>query len=183
LFLSRLERDKGVWATIEAVEWLRRAHPEAPFRFVIAGDGSERAQLQDHARTTGLDPWVHFPGYVRGDEKYATFGNADLFLFPSCHGEGSPTAVIEALAAGLPIVYTPVGALDEILGPENGSRIEPDELSGERLGREIWSLYQDPARRQAMSTANQRLAHNFDVGTICAQMTQIYRHVVRLSEN
>ena len=177
LFLSRLAPDKGVWELMEAAEWLKGAHPDAPLKIICAGDGSEYEALKRHVQENGLVDMVQLPGYLRGEDKYAAYRGADLFAFPSFHAEGFPIAVIEALAAGLPVVYTPVGALAEILGPKNGTRIELADVSGETVGDEIWELYQDPARRQSMGALNQQLAQRFDVKVVCADTVDVYRRV------
>jgi glycosyltransferase involved in cell wall biosynthesis len=122
---------------------------------------------------------VFFPGYVRDEAKYAAFREADLFVFPSFHAEGFPIAVIESLAAGLPVIYTPVGALADILGPENGMRVEVQDVSGEALAQGIWNLYQDPERRMAMGAANRQLAQQFDVKVVCAETVKVYRLVAK----
>jgi len=177
LFLSRLAPDKGVWELMAAVEWLKRTYPDAPLLLTCAGDGSEYEALKSHVKASGLEDMVHLPGYLRGEEKHAAYHGADLFVFPSFHAEGFPIAVIESLAAGLPVVYTPVGALAEILGPENGARIELDNVSGETVGDEIWQLYQDPDCRQSMGEFNQKLAQRFDVKIVCADTVDVYRRV------
>lgn len=177
LFLSRLAPDKGVWELMQAAEWLKDAHPNAPLKVTCAGDGSEYEALKRHVQDNDLADMVQLPGYLRGEEKHAAYRGADLFAFPSFHAEGFPIAVIEALAAGLPVVYTPVGALAEILGPENGTRIELANVSGETVGDEIWKLYQDPARRQSMGALNQQLAQRYDVKVVCADTVDVYRRV------
>jgi glycosyltransferase involved in cell wall biosynthesis len=179
LFLSRLAADKGVWELMEAVEWLRQTYPDMPFRLTCAGDGSEYEALRAYVRDGGLAETVHLPGYVREEDKYAAYRSADLFVFPSFHAEGFPLAVIESLAAGLPVVYTPVGALAEILGPENGVCIELDQVSGETVGQEIWKLYKDPDRRRSMGAANQQLSKQFDVDVVCAQTIDVYQRVFK----
>ncbi len=177
LFLSRLAPDKGVWELMDAVEWLKGAYPDAPLYFTCAGDGSEYEGLKDYVQAKGLADMVHLPGYLRGEQKHTAYRSADLFAFPSFHAEGFPIAVIESLAAGLPVVYTPVGALAEILGPENGTRIELADVSGEILGEEIWNLYRDPDRRRSMGAFNQQLAQRFDVRLVCADTVDLYRRV------
>ena len=118
------------------------------------------------------------PGYVRGAEKHRLFREADLFAFPSSHDEGFPTVIVEALGAGLPIIYTPVGGLEQGLGTTNGVRIELSELAGETLERSMWELYRDPSRRRVIAEANRELARaRYDVGVVCAQMGEIYQQV------
>jgi glycosyltransferase involved in cell wall biosynthesis len=68
---------------------------------------------------------------------------------------------------------------ERLLGPQNGIRLDLSELSGETLGQEIWNLYQNPARRQAMASANRMLAmERYDVSVVCAEMATLYRHIV-----
>jgi glycosyltransferase involved in cell wall biosynthesis len=179
LFLSRLAADKGVWPLMDAAEWFQEAHPSVPIQFTCAGDGPEYEALRAHAQEHGLADLVFFPGYVRDEAKYAAFREADLFVFPSFHAEGFPIAVIESLAAGLPVIYTPVGALADILGPENGMRVEVQDVSGEALAQGIWNLYQDPERRMAMGAANRQLAQQFDVKVVCAETVKVYRLVAK----
>jgi glycosyltransferase involved in cell wall biosynthesis len=177
LFLSRLAPDKGVWELMEAAEWLREAHPDASLKVMCAGDGPEYEPLRRHVQDKDLGDMVQLPGYLRGEDKYAAYRAADLFVFPSYHAEGFPIAVIESLAAGLPVVYTPVGALAEILGPENGTRIELADVSGETVGDEIWRLYHDPDRRRSMGALNQKLAQRYDVKVVCADTVDLYHKV------
>jgi glycosyltransferase involved in cell wall biosynthesis len=177
LFLSRLAPDKGVWELMEAVEWLREAHPDAPLKVTCAGDGTEYEPLRRHVQANELSDMVQLPGYLRGEDKFAAYRGSDLFVFPSHHAEGFPIAVIESLAAGLPVIYTPVGALAEILGPENGTCIEVAEVSGETVGDEIWKLYQDPGLRKSMGELNQKLAQRYDVKIVCADTVDVYRRV------
>jgi glycosyltransferase involved in cell wall biosynthesis len=180
LFLSRLAADKGVWELMEAVRWLVRTHPQAAIEVICAGDGSEYEAVKAHVVDHDLGDRVCLVGYVEGEAKFTAFHQSDLFVFPSFHAEGFPTVVIESMAAGLPLIYTPVGALEEILGPGNGIRIEVEDLSGERLGQEIWNLYQDPDRRLAMRMANQRLSEQFDAKVVCAQTLEIYSRVANM---
>lgn len=178
LFLSRLYRDKGVWELIGAVEWFRRTHPGMPVEFIFAGNGPELDTLQVYVQTVGLDPVAKFLGHVHGEKKHAAYHSADLFVFPSYHDEGFPNVIVEALAAGLPIVYTPVGALSDVLGDENGIRIELSDLSGEMLGRRIWELLSDRERCRKISTVNRKMALDYDAATVCMQMISTYQRVI-----
>jgi len=177
LFLSSLLRDKGVFELADSIEWWQKNYPDTKAIFTIAGNGSEYHQLQTRLNPQIEAGMVYMPGDVRGEAKMQCYYEADVFVFPSYH-EGFPNVVVEALAAGLPLIYTPVGALDEILGPENGTRVELTDLSGESLGRAMYDLYRDLPRRQAISLANRKLAQErYDVGIVCAQMVDIYQRI------
>lgn len=107
LFLSRVEKEKGVYVVLEAFRTLKKRHPA--LHLIFAGDGSElpavRAYVQNHDIRD-----VDFTGYVRGEEKMACFMRSAVFVFPT-FGEGMPTCVLEAMACGLPVVTRPVGGL------------------------------------------------------------------------
>ncbi|MFH5925479.1 glycosyltransferase family 4 protein [Roseomonas xinghualingensis] len=96
-------------------------------RLVIVGDGPERPYLETLARELGLAGRVQFVGYVANPSQlYFTF---DIFALSS-DTEQMPFAVLEAMAAGLPVVATDVGDVREMLGWENESFVVPvDEVS------------------------------------------------------
>jgi glycosyltransferase involved in cell wall biosynthesis len=109
LFLSRLERAKGIYESIQAYTILKRRAPQS--RFIIAGDGSEKAAAMHYAVQLGV-PDIEFVGFVSGHAKDAVLSDADALLFPS-YGEGMPTNVLEAMSFGLPVITRPVGGLKD----------------------------------------------------------------------
>jgi len=178
LFLSRIERDKGVRTLSEAIRWIHQNHPEVPIEFNIAGSGLEEEFIKTSLRQEISDGLVKMPGYLIGIEKVKAYQTADLYVFPSFH-EGFPTTILEAMAAGLPLIYTPVGALKEVLGPENGICIQLDNLSGVSLGIAILTLCQDVDRRMAMSQVNQKLVkERYDIKSACSNVVDIYKELL-----
>lgn len=120
LFLSRVERAKGVWELLEAYALLKARDPD--YRLVIAGDGPDLSALKQRAVELALAD-VSFLGFVAGEEKLNCLREASIFCFPS-YSEGMPLAVLEALAMGLPVVSSDVGGLRDILGNgEHGARL------------------------------------------------------------
>jgi glycosyltransferase involved in cell wall biosynthesis len=110
--VGRLEFVKGYDLLVEAVSLL-----PAGAVLVIAGDGSQRAALQDQARALGIVSRMHFLGH-RDDvaELYAAF---DVFCQPS-REEGLPLAVLEAQACGVPVVATAAGDMPAAVCPRSG---------------------------------------------------------------
>src|SRR4029077_3494608 len=82
-------------------------------RFAVVGDGEERDGLEREARDLGLAGTVHFHGWRRDME--AVYGDLDVVVNCS-RNEGTPVALIEALAAGRPVVATRVGGTPDLLG-------------------------------------------------------------------
>ena len=131
LFLSRLVREKGIYELIDAFLLLAPDYPE--LKLVIAGNGPEEARLQDYITKAGIGDRVSFTGYVRGADKVRILKAAGLFVFPTYYGEGCPVSLLEAMAAGLPLVTTRAGGIPHIVRePENGlllGKVTPQDVA------------------------------------------------------
>ncbi len=110
LFLSRIEKEKGVYEAVDAYQIPREKHPNVSL--TIAGDGSELNPLKEYIGKLGLGS-IDFTGYVRGEEKMRLFAESDVYLLPS-YNEGLPVSVLEAMTAGLPVVTRSVGSLPQV---------------------------------------------------------------------
>ncbi len=116
LALGRLSREKGFDLLLRALALVRAEFPQASL--VIAGSGPEEAALKAECRMLGLDSAVRFAGFL--DHPWTQFPEATLFVLASRH-EGLPNALLEAAAAGLPIVATPASAgLADLLRGQSG---------------------------------------------------------------
>lgn len=125
----------------------------APARLVIAGDGPERAGLEALAESLGLGQRVRFAGHVSDlPPLYAGF---DVFALSS-DTEQMPLAVMEAMAAGLPIAATDVGDVRDMLAPENQPFIAA--LDETALARSLAALLGDSTLRSRVGVANRAKA-------------------------
>lgn len=111
LFLGRLAPDKGIFDLLEAVSQLRAAVPDV--RLVCAGEGG-RIAVARHAERLGIADAVKFTGWVGPSGKRALFDAAAAFALPS-YCEGMPVSLLEAMAAGVPVVASPVGGVPEVV--------------------------------------------------------------------
>jgi glycosyltransferase involved in cell wall biosynthesis len=111
LFLGRLHADKGIFDLLDAVSQLRSAVPD--LRLVLAGDG-ERAAVARYAERLGIADTVKFTGWVGPSGKRALFESAAVYALPS-YAEGMPVGLLEAMAAGVPVVASPVGGVPEVV--------------------------------------------------------------------
>jgi glycosyltransferase involved in cell wall biosynthesis len=102
LTVARLAPEKGIDLLLRAMPQIRRQHPQAHLE--ILGAGPEELSLRDLAVALHLESGVSFRGYVEDPSSY--YPQTTLFVLPSRH-EGMPNALIEAAAAGLPLVSTP----------------------------------------------------------------------------
>ena len=107
LFLSRIEKAKGVYELVRAFELLKNTHNE--LHLTIVGGGHEFDALKDYLLKAKIDD-VEMTGPIRGEARVSAFKKSDVFVFPS-YAEGMPTVVLEAMAFGLPVVTRRVGGI------------------------------------------------------------------------
>lgn len=118
LFVGRLAAQKNVGLLLEATALMSQ---EA--QLVIVGDGEDRAKLEALARRLKLDG-VTFVGVQRGADLLMQYRQADAFVLPS-RKEGNPLVLLEAMAAGLPVVATNVEGTRQTIGSD-GLLVEPN---------------------------------------------------------
>jgi glycosyltransferase involved in cell wall biosynthesis len=167
LAVGRLVEQKNHARLLEAAADLRRRGVEA--RFLIAGEGPLRATLETRRDALGLGADVTFLG-PRPDAR-ELMARADLVVFSS-DWEGLSIAALEALAAGTPIVTTPVEGMRLLLG--DAGVVAPDFSAG-ALGDCIAALLADGDGRAAMGEAGRELvAQRFSLGAMLDAYERLY---------
>jgi glycosyltransferase involved in cell wall biosynthesis len=151
------------------------ASARIPLRLVVVGDGPERAGLEALAASLGIGGRVIFTGHSPAPA--ALYRGFDLFALSS-DTEQMPLSVIEAMAAGLPVVATDVGDVREMLAPENGPFVVPRDPAA--LAGAIAALAADPGRRAAIGGANRaRAARGFDQETMFTAYAGLFGAAIR----
>ncbi len=143
--VGRTEPQKRFDILLESFARLHRRRPET--RLVIAGDGSSRAALDEHVRTLQLDGVVTMLGHVA--DIVPVHHAFDLFV-QSSEYEGTPNAVLEAMAMETPVVATDAGGTAELVCHNVHGRIVPVQ-NGDRLFHAIDAALADPARTRMMA--------------------------------
>ncbi|HYP48637.1 MAG TPA: glycosyltransferase family 4 protein [Thermoleophilaceae bacterium] len=160
LFLSNLRRRKGVVQAVEAARMVVLEHPAA--RFVFVG-GWEDEQLESEVRreVRGLEDRIVFRPSAVGKDHGQALASASFMLFPPVEPEGHPRVVLEAMAAGLPVVTTDRGAIRETVVDGECGFVLPDPEPRE-LADKMLELLRNPARRERMSrSARERYLERF----------------------
>ena len=162
-------RVKGHTCLISAASSVCRDFPEAIF--VLIGDGKERASLEEHVRQGGLEKNVLFLG-SRSDVP-ELLACCDLFVLPS-EAEALPNALLEAMAAGLPVVATSVGGIPEIITDGVSGVLVPAK-NPHALAEAILRILQDPRFAKELSRAAQETARaQFGFDRLLAELEQLY---------
>ncbi len=151
LYLGNLRRRKGVVEALEAALIVLRERPAA--RFIFAGEWESPAVEQAlRSRAGEVGNRIEFPGVVTGDAKREVLARAGYLLFSPIEPEGHPRVVLEAQAAGLPVVATDRGAIAEtVVDGETGFVL--DQPVPEELAERIFRLLGEPGLRDLMGRA------------------------------
>ena len=143
----------GCHSLIRLIDLLRRAFPKADL--LIAGGGAEESELRKKARLLGLESAVSFAGHL--SRPYECFLGATLFVLSSRH-EGMPNALLEAAAAGLPIVALPSsGGVVDLLRNRPGAWVATN-ISAESLADSLLAALEvlHPQKESVRSESLQR---------------------------
>ncbi|MFN4095855.1 MAG: glycosyltransferase [Sphingomonas sp.] len=140
-------------------------------QLVIVGEGPDREAIEDTIANMGMEKQVLLPGFLPDPHKY--IGLFDIFALSS-KSEQQPIAVMEAMAAGLPIASTPVGDVAKMVDPENVATISKD-WNPVHLRDRIEVLAAHPDARRIVGKANQMRARAlFDEQAMIASYAKLY---------
>ncbi|HUP42185.1 MAG TPA: FkbM family methyltransferase [Thermoanaerobaculia bacterium] len=170
----RSQKRLDLW--LEAAARVRAERPEA--RFVLVGDGPERRAVERRAERLGLGPGSDGALQLAGlqEDVRPFYAALDLFLVSSDY-EGLPVALLEAMASGLPGVYTAVGGVPEVVrdGVE-GLLVPPGDP--EALAAAVLRLLGEPGERARLgASARERVAESFSTERMTRRLEAIYQEV------
>jgi glycosyltransferase involved in cell wall biosynthesis len=165
---------KGHDYLLEAMQALKPRHPG--LMLMVVGDGPRRAHLERRTDELGLRDVVRFVGNQDNVEQWlSTF---DFFALPSYGEEGVPQAVMQAMACGLPVISTGVGAIPEAVVADKTGLIIPTRDTA-ALAAAIARLVDNASLRQQFAEAGLAYARaNFGIGEMLDRMEAAFRRVI-----
>lgn len=164
LFLSRVEKEKGIFLSLDIFCLIQKDYPDLVFN--IAGTGHALDKLKEIVANRNLKN-VFFYGQVSGKELVDLYMKSDIFFLQS-ESEGMPAALLEAMAFGLPVVTTPVGAIpDFVIDGEMG--IISDENHPEYYYKRIRMLMENIELVKEISRTNYKYAKEHFYASVVAK--------------
>lgn len=171
LFVGNLEPKKNLARLVEAYGLLIRARDRG-HALVIAGQtGWKCGDVLRTVERWGLKDRVCFPGYVADGDLPAVYAGAEVFVFPSLY-EGFGLPPLEAMACGVPVVASDIGALREVTG---GHALYADPRSAEALARGLYRMLNDEALRRKCITNGLAWADRFSWKDTWERTKAVYR--------
>ena len=176
LFVGKLERAKGVRELVEAFAQTRTALPEA--ELVLAGDGPDRAWLETERDRLGLDGSLKLLGAIEHERVPSLMAEATLVCLPSPY-EPYGMAVVEAMAAGRPVVAVDTGGPHFLVDPVQGGRLVPPGDAG-ALAAALVELLSDSERLRAAGSFNRaRVERDLSLAVMLDALEAVYAELVR----
>ncbi|MEO1400902.1 MAG: glycosyltransferase [Cyanobacteria bacterium J06635_1] len=170
LFVGRLAAAKGLPILFESLAVMRDQSVE--MRLTVVGDGPDRQILEEQGRRLGILEQIDFVGYQSPATVQEYLLETDIFVMSS-FAEGVPVVLMEAMAAGLPVVATSIAGVSELV--ENGISgylVPPGDV--ETLSQRIATLSQDSRLRLRLGNAGrQKVELDFNLSTETAWLSQI----------
>jgi glycosyltransferase involved in cell wall biosynthesis len=176
LFLSRFVREKGIYELLEAFSRLHEHFPGLVL--VLAGAGPEEVAMVKWVENAGLSESVTFTGYIRDKEKAQVLMDADIFVFPTYYGEGCPVSLLEAMAAGLPVITSSTGGIgDLIVDGRNGRLLET--VTTAKVEDAMLDLLANLQNRKAISEYNRQFAWEYyEAAVVSKDIEAMYNNIV-----
>ena len=177
IHIGRLCKHKGQHLLLQAAANLHQLGQEVVYLIVgkdLEQDGAYLNYLKDLAQELGINKSVHFLGHRADTPQLLAL--SDLLVLPS-YTEGLPLVILEAMAAGLPVVATPVGGIPEVvIHQETGLLVPVEDVQA--LRDAIIKLLQNPLLKYEMGNKGLEMVNeNFSLEKMCEQVFDIYEKV------
>ena len=178
LYFANLLPSKGIWESIQAVKILHENKLDL-FKLEVVGawDNKQyRKKCLNFVQEHNLKVNFHQP--LTGIEKRQIFADADVFLFPPNKPEGHPWVIVEALAAGLPIISSDQGAIIEsVLHMENGFIVDPHNAA--EIAEALQKLIENESLRKAFSEKSRaHYLNNFTEQRMIEELTNAIQRIL-----
>lgn len=177
LCVGRLSREKAQADLVEAAALLRGKNKQRKIRFILVGEGPDEQLLRHKARCFQVEDCFIFTGHVPDLGPYYTMAN--LLVLPS-HTEGSPNVLLEAMAAGLPVVATAVGGVPDIVLNEKEALLV-EKQNPVALARGIERILSDANLRSRLAEAARQRISAYTPEAYCDSILSLYQSC--LAEN
>lgn len=174
LCIGRLSPEKGHLVLLDAFAALRRERPDT--RLVLAGDGEMRAQIEARIAELGLGDAVRITGWISAEQVRKELAACHTLVQPSFI-EGLPVVIMEAMAAGRPVISTYVGGIAELVLPEQtGWLVTAGDAEALTAAMQTALDLPDASRQQLAALASQRVRARHHIDSEAQKLQTLFAH-------
>jgi glycosyltransferase involved in cell wall biosynthesis len=172
--VGRIAHEKNIDFLLRMFVRVVKRKPET--MLVVAGEGPALEHCKSYVDSLKLSANVRFVGYLSRDRELPDcYSAGDLFVFSS-KTETQGLVLLEAMACGTPVVSTAYMGTADIVKPERGASVAPDNEEG--FANLVVELLDDPARRRAMSSEARTYAATWSAGAMATRMADLYSSLI-----
>jgi phosphatidylinositol alpha-mannosyltransferase len=176
LFVGRLEKRKGLIYLLRALPYVRYHFPQLRLIVVGAFDEEQMEEYRDFVQEAGLTDVV-FKGFVSQEEKIRYYQNCDIFCSPAIGRESQGVVLLEAMAAGKPVIASALdGYRTVVRHEEDGLLVPPADEAALAVG--LCRLLSDEALRRRLAAAGQRKVQAYSWRKIARQILDFYAETI-----
>ena len=177
--IGRLVKKKGFQYTLKALYVLHKQG--YPFHWSLVGEGPEYALLRQMSEEYGLTKYIHFMGWLTQQEIRELFSNQGILVQPSVIApdgdrDGIPNVILEAMAAGIPVIATDLPSIVEVLSPNHGILVPPEHPIA--IVNAILALYLDQDKTEKIIREARIFIEQFDTKTQTQKLAQIFKTAI-----
>jgi glycosyltransferase involved in cell wall biosynthesis len=168
LFVGRISKPKGIYELLEAIKMLKKENIHLN---IMGAFNNNEMEIKKLCQKYSIEDKVTFLGVIQGNDRFKHFANSDIFILPS-HWEGLPFSILEAMAFGMPIIATKVGAIPELIKKDNGILI-PIKNSSE-IHKKILFFIKRPKIIKTISKRNKQTMKQYDILNFQNRLIKVY---------
>lgn len=173
--VGRIAHEKNIDFLFRVLRRIVDRRPEVVL--IVAGEGPALAHCKSYVESLGLNAHVRFVGYLsRDSELLDCYKAGDLFVFSS-KTETQGLVLLESMALGVPVVSTAYMGTADIVTPERGARVAPDDEQG--FAEIVIRLLNDPQTRAAMSAEARAYAATWSAESMTTRLVDFYKAAVK----
>lgn len=170
LFVGRLEKRKGLGMLLRAYVQLKQRRPE--LRLIVVGDGRMRRGYESYIQSQQI-PDIVMAGYVSPEDLPRYHASADIFCAPNTGKESFGIVLLEAMAAGLPVVATDIPGFTQVISPgRHGILVRREDAVS--LASAINLLADDAGLRASLGAEGRRAAASYSWDRVVDQVVEVY---------
>ncbi|WP_372372878.1 glycosyltransferase [Vreelandella venusta] len=172
--VSRISQEKNIGFMLEALAELKKLGRQS-LRLLLIGDGPDRQTIQQHIEALALQEQVTLVGAVPPKEMARYYHLGDIFVFAST-SETQGMVVLEAMAAGLPVVAVRSSGIDDVV--RDGFNGYKTPQNRQKWGQRVMALAEDNALRDTLGKQAKRFASDYDIAEFAGAVAHFYAEVL-----